>query len=379
MVNNNIIILEYIWLDSKNDFRSKTKVMTMNEPILVENLPLWNYDGSSTGQAEGTDSEIFLKPTVIFLDPFRKQSIHSYSTTKPSLTTQSYLVWCDMFDKNKTLLKNSNRPATYNIFEKYKDEIPWFGLEQEYFIINPKTNLPLGFDVNSNPEPQGKYYCSVGSDKALCRQISEEHLNYCLYAGIKIGGVNAEVAPAQWEYQIGPCVGIDAGDHLWISRYILNRIAETHGYNISYHPKPLGTDTNWNGSGCHTNFSTKLMREVNGIEHINESIKKLEKFHITHMKFYGTDNKMRMSGVHETSSFDKFTVGRANRGASVRIPNMVLEDSCGYFEDRRPSANCDPYLVTGLIMNTNMINLKDINEKEFTDILTKISNLSYII
>lgn len=332
-------IYEYIWLDAKNDFRSKTKVIyAESQPDI---LPTWNYDGSSTGQAEGTDSEIFLKPSCIFRDPFRDYE-------------HSYLVWCETMDKNMKFLKNSNRHLAVETFENFKSEEPWFGLEQEYFIMDPKTNLPVGFSPNQNPEPQGKYYCGVGADRVYQRIIPETHLEYCLYAGIKICGLNAEVAPAQWEYQIGPCEGIEASDHLWVSRYILNRIAELHGFNISYHPKPLGPNADWNGSGCHTNFSTKNMRSENGIITIYDSIKRLAENHYEHIKNYGEHNQDRMSGKHETSSYSKFTYGRANRGASVRIPNQVLEESKGYFEDRRPAANCDPYLVTSLIMKTIM-------------------------
>ena len=350
---DNKIILEYIWLDVCDNFRSKTKVMFKNE-VNIENpetLPVWNYDGLSTGQATGTDSEIFLIPRVIFRDPFRQEFYSS-----------SYLVWCDMVDKDQKLLENSTRHYANTIFNKYKEVEPWFGLEQEYFIIDPKTKYPLGFTISQehglvSPEPQGKYYCSVGSDRAFGREISEKHLEYCLHAGINICGTNAEVAPGQWEYQVGPCVGIDAGDHLWMSRYILNRISEDYGYEISYHPKPLsklfGPDADWNGSGCHTNFSTKAMRETNGINQIYKAIDRLSKNHHAHMKLYGSDNKMRMSGKHETSSYDKFTFGRANRGASVRIPNNVLSESKGYFEDRRPAANCDPYLVTSIILTTS--------------------------
>ena len=351
-------IYEYIWLDSDNEFRSKTKIIYSNENFYIKlnHLPIWNYDGSSTGQAIGTDSEIFLQPVAMFKDPFRKNQ-------------KAYLVWCTCYDKNKIPLVNFHRINALEVFSKYIDQEPWFGIEQEYFIVDPKTKLPLGFSNGSvpalpcgssvqfarcAPEPQGKYYCGVGINRVFLREIPENHMEYCLYAGIKICGINAEVAPDQWEYQIGPCIGIEAGDHLWVSRYILNRVAEAFGLLISYHPKPLGVNSDWNGSGCHTNFSTKDMRNENGIEFIDKSINNLSLNHKLHMESYGEHNRERMSGLHETSSYDVFTFGRANRGASVRIPNSVLDESKGYFEDRRPAANCDPYLVTSLIMSTSM-------------------------
>lgn len=346
------VVLEYVWLDVASNFRSKTKILSAQDIDInnIKTLPMWNYDGSSTGQAIGTDSEIFLIPCAIFKDPFRQNSNYD-----------SYLVWCNMVDKNSNPLDNSTRNLALEIFNTHKEVEPWFGIEQEYFIIEPKTKFPLGFcysneHVLQQPEPQGKYYCGVGADCALGRAIPETHMNFCLYAGIKICGINGEVAPGQWEYQVGPCEGIDAGDHLWMSRYILNRVGESHGYLISYHPKPLGlllgSDADWNGSGMHTNFSTKLMREPNGINHIYHALNRLSKNHQAHMKNYGLDNKLRMSGKHETSSYDKFTFGRANRGASVRIPNVVLNELRGYFEDRRPASNADPYLVTSLILST---------------------------
>ena len=357
---DNFVILEYIWLDSNNNFRSKTKVMTDDT---YTNLPIWNYDGSSTGQAEGSDSEVFLKPTVTFCDPFRRHE-------------KCYLVWCDMIDKYGNALPNSNRNKALNIFNKYKNEEAWFGLEQEYFIIDPKTKHPVDFNIM---KPQGEYYCGVGVNNAICRQLPETHLEHCLYAGINICGLNAEVAPSQWEYQIGPCSDIEAGDHLWVSRYILNRIAENLGYEISYHPKPLGELADWNGSGCHTNFSTKELRDENGIQSIYKAINRLSKNHFYHMVYYGKDNKLRLSGRHETSSYDKFTFGRANRNASIRIPNSVLSEMKGYFEDRRPAANCDPYLVTSLILETCMNPEFDVEKVPKSSSFENLAELGYIV
>lgn len=336
---NKKIIAEYVWIGGNGELRSKAKTLSSK----YEPFPEWNYDGSSTNQAPGHNSEVILKPKARYPCPFRKGD--------------NIIVLCDTYTNENTPLKTNTRFDANYLFEKKIEEIPWFGLEQEFFIINRETNKPLGVSKNLSTMKQGQYYCSVGSENAFGRRIIEEHYNACLYAGLDISGVNAEVAPAQWEYQIGPCTGIDAGDQLWISRYILYRIAEKHNVLINFEPKPLKGD--WNGSGCHANYSTKSMREgdnkYTGLEIINKAIKKLSLKHKEHMKVYGEGNKDRMTGKHETASYDTFSYGVANRGASVRIPYLTLKNKQGYFEDRRPSANMDPYLVTSILFKTTVL------------------------
>ena len=335
-----MVIVEYIWLGGKNELRSKTRVLET-----IDNLSKWNYDGSSTEQASGKDSEIVLHPHTVLKCPFRRNG-------------ENYIVMCSTHKPSNEPIFNNHREKANTIFKKYKEVIPWYGLEQEYFIINPKTNKPLGFPSLGRGHEQGQYYCSVGTHNAYGRELVEEHLDACVYAGIKISGINAEVAPGQWEFQVGPIEGILAGDHLWLARYILLRIAEKHNMKISFHPKPI--KGNWNGSGCHTNFSTLAMREgtmedgveTYGLYYINKGIKKLELKHAQHMNVYGEGNHLRMTGAHETSSYDKFTSGCGDRSCSVRIPNDTIIDGKGYFEDRRPSSNCDPYLVTSIICET---------------------------
>ena len=333
------IRVEYVWIDNDFKLRSKVKVMYNVEIKSIEDIPEWNYDGSSTGQAEGNDSEVIIKPRSMFTS--RHDIFH-------------VLVLCDTYTPQNTALLTNNREQANYIFNKKLEEEPWFGIEQEYFIIDPKTNKPLGFDENKK---QGQYYCSVGAENAFGRKIAEEHLLECINYGVIVSGMNAEVAPGQWEYQIGPCVGIESGDHLWISRYILQKIAEKHNVIINFEPKPLSGD--WNGSGCHTNYSTKNMREgtedKTGLDYINEAIDKLSKKHNEHMDVYGSGNELRMTGQHETSSYNVFSFGTANRGASVRIGNTNMRNQKGYFEDRRPSSNCDPYLVTSKIFETTVL------------------------
>ncbi len=336
-------LVEYVWIGGNNNLRGKTKVMD-GEVNSVADLSEWNYDGSSTNQAAGEDSEVIIKPCALFNDPFRRGN-HK-------------MVLCDTYRPDGSPLQNNHRQWAKSLFDQALDEEPWYGLEQEYFFMDPNTNKPLGFPQNGFPNEQGQYYCSTGAQNAFGRQVAEEHLDACVYAGIKISGINAEVAPGQWEFQIGPCVGIEEGDHLWMARYLLERVAEKHGVVVDLEPKPVKGD--WNGSGCHANYSTKNMRkgtdDKSGLQFIDEAIEKLSHRHMDHMNVYGSGNEERMTGAHETASYDKFSHGVANRGASIRRGNQTVKDGKGYFEDRRPSSNCDPYLVTGIIFETTVLN-----------------------
>ena len=198
-----------------------------------------------------------------------------------------------------------------------------------------------------------RFIAGSGPENAFGRAVSDAHYRACLYAGLQISGTNAEVMPGQWEYQVGPCVGIDAGDQLWMSRYILQRVCEDFQVYCTLHPKPI-TKGDWNGAGCHTNFSTKKMRDAGGMTEIKSAIYKLGAKHAQHIAAYGEGNELRLTGKFETASIDEFSYGVANRGCSVRIPRTTEADDCGYLEDRRPSSNCDPYVVTGMIMDTCM-------------------------
>lgn len=332
--------VEYIWTDYINKFRSKCRVLPIDYQPTLTDIPNWNYDGSSTGQASGKESEVIIKPRFLFIDPFRPNG---------------YMVICDTYDQHGNPLENNHRFKAEIIFQSTNLYQPWFGLEQEYFLVDPETSRPLGFPKHGQPRPQGPYYCGVGTHAVYGRDIVEEHLQACLKSGIKISGINAEVAPGQWEFQVGPCLGIEGGDHLMAARYLLERVAEQHGVYVDYSPKPI-ENADINGSGCHINFSTLEMREgsgdKDGIEFIKQAIKKLETKHNEHMLVYGNDNHKRLTGKHETARYDEFTSGWGNRGASIRIGSDTIANRKGYFEDRRPASNIDPYLATSKLFET---------------------------
>jgi glutamine synthetase len=241
----------------------------------------------------------------------------------------------------------NTRAALAEVAEKFKDQDPWFGIEQEYTLF--KGSRPLGFpEAGGYPGPQGPYYCGVGQDDIYGRPLVEAHLDACLRAGISLSGINAEVMPGQWEFQVGPLGPLDVSDQMWVARWLLHRLGEEFGVSVTLDPKPVRGD--WNGAGAHTNFSTKAMRE--SYDAVVSACEALGKNAEEHVHNYGFGIEHRLTGLHETAPWNEFSYGVSDRGASVRIPWQVEKDGKGYLEDRRPNANCDPYVVTRLITNT---------------------------
>lgn len=335
------IIAEYVWIGGSGmDTRSKARTIVghVTDPA---KLPKWNYDGSSTGQAPGEDSEVILYPQAVFRDPFRRG--------------KNILVMCDAYTPQGEPIPTNKRHQAAKIFSHpdVEKEEPWYGIEQEYTLLQKDVKWPLGWPAGGYPGPQGPYYCGVGADKAFGRDIVDAHYKACLYAGINISGINGEVMPGQWEFQVGPAVGISAGDEVWMARYILERITELAGVVLSFDPKPIQGD--WNGAGAHTNYSTKSMRHEGGFEVIKKAIEKLGHRHKEHIAAYGEGNERRLTGKHETADINTFKWGVANRGASIRVGRDTERDGKGYFEDRRPASNMDPYVVTSMIAETTIL------------------------
>jgi glutamine synthetase len=329
--------LEYIWLDGYEptpNLRGKTQIKEFDSFPKVEQLPWWGFDGSSTRQAEGRSSDCMLKPVAVYPD-----------ITK----TNAALVMCEVYMPDMKTPHPSNSRAGIA-----DDPDAWFGFEQEYFLY--KDGAPLGFPKGGGfPPPQGEYYTGVGYKNVgnIAREIVDTHLDLCLAAGINHEGINAEVAKGQWEFQIFGKGSKTAADQVWMARYLMMRLCEKYEVDINWHCKPLGKDVDWNGSGMHSNFSTKYMREVGGKEYFEALMAAFDKFKNEHIAVYGPDNHLRLTGLHETQSIDKFNYGIANRGASVRVPHSFVNNGYkGYLEDRRPNSQGDPYKIASRILQT---------------------------
>jgi len=358
-------ILEYVWIDADGGLRSKNRVvdcgcLNVNDANDIDSIGEWAFDGSSTGQATGTDSDVIIRPVAIYHNPF-----YQSPPAGERGHFKSHLVMCDCYNKDGTPHATNARVRCAQTGNEAATDEPLFGIEQEYVLFDRLKpfhyfNQPYQWMNGSNPGcgGQGPYYCGVGGDRCFGRNIVDQHLKACLHAGIAICGTNAEVMASQWEFQIGPLPALQVSDQLWMARYILMRITEEHGCSVSFHPRPLKHE--WNGSGGHTNFSTAAMRAkshnamdaMDAMDAIKAACIQLQATHADHMAVYGKDNAERMTGRNETSSMHECTWGVSDRGRSIRIPLHVANQGHGYLEDRRPAANMNPYLVTERIMRT---------------------------
>lgn len=337
------ILAEYIWTDGTAPtalLRSKTKVIHEEIGTDPEHFPIWQFDGSSTAQAPGRDSDRILEPVCVVPDPVRGPG--------------SYLVMCEVFEPDESPSPSNKRALLRDVMEAGAAKAePWVAFEQEYTFF--EGSRPLGFPMERRfPSPQGPYYCGVGADEVYGRPIVEAHLEACLKAGIHLTGINAEVMPGQWEFQCGG-PGVDpltAADHLWLARWLLYRIGEEHDVSATLDPKPVPGD--WNGAGMHTNYSTAAMRAPGGLSVIEKACDKLGEHHARHLERYGHGNESRLTGLHETCSYKEFRWGIADRTCSLRIPRMVAEAGAGYLEDRRPAANADPYAVCEALLKSTL-------------------------
>ena len=339
---------EYLWLDGAAptaEIRGKSRILSRKEIHRLSEFPDWGFDGSSTWQAHGSHSDCILKPVYYCKNPLRETpGCH-------------YLVMCEVYESDHQPHATNSRNKLRELMNQANGADPWIGFEQEYTLF--EHTRPLGWPNKGGfPAPQGPFYCGVGASRVFGRKIVEEHLELCRKAGLSIYGINAEVMPGQWEFQIGyrgiegeKCDPLTMSDQLWIARYLLNMVSEKHSVIVSLSNKPMPGD--WNGAGMHTNFSTEKTRDKSvGLRSINEAVERLSEKHDEHIRDYGAGLSQRLTGLHETCHIGQFKSGVSDRGASIRIPLQTSEIGHGYFEDRRPGANADPYKVSSRLVET---------------------------
>lgn len=339
-------MVEYIWLDGDKPvakIRSKSRVVELPTTLEVIDFPVWGFDGSSTYQASGENSDLLLQPVNVVNDPLEDGG--------------DYLVMCEVLNPDRTAHPSNGRAKLREILDAgAADAQPWVGFEQEYTMF--KENIPLGWPKRGFPAPQGPYYCGVGPEQIFGRKLAMEHAHACLKAGLMYYGLNAEVMPGQWEFQIGyrgakdeDADALTICDHIWLARWLIHRISEKYDIHISFDNKPIKGD--WNGAGMHTNFSTKATRDPKlGKQALDEAVHRLSQKHQEHIPHYGDRLEDRLTGLHETSSIHEFSSGEANRGCSIRIPRLASSSGASYLEDRRPGANANPYMVAARIIAT---------------------------
>lgn len=341
-----MITADYVWIDNEKCLHSKIRTVKIPEMNIEDSFPApdffpkWEYDGSSLGQSSVSDSEIVLQPCFTCKCPFHK-------------STNGVIVLCETYKFDGTSIGSRQKAMEVLSNPKVTDEDPWFGIEQEFFMCDKKTGLPLGTPPLTSDIIRTSY-CGIGAGNIFHRDIMDKFIKYASYAGLEIYGVNAEVSMGQWEYQIGTSKGIVAGDHMWVSRYIMEKIAEKYDIVINLNPKPIQFI---NGSGCHTNYSTKSTRDHDhGLEIIvNSYIPSLIKHHDEHILLYGKGNENRLTGKHETSSYGTFSWGYGSRDTSMRVPTRTRSNGYGYLEDRRPASNVDPYDVLYLLCKNTIL------------------------
>jgi len=351
---NGKVQAEYVWIDSDywdgQSFDLCCKTLTLADaPVSLDEIPIWTY----SGEYDGKEKDVVIVPRRMYRDPFRPGN-------------NNIIVLADTYKEPSGEEKDHGPPTKFNTraaceaaMQKAEEagEDPWFGFEQEYYLLDTTTNWPLGWPKGGYPDKDTAFYCSVGSQKVVARSLIESHYRACLYAGVMIGGINSEVAPAQWEFQVGPASGTLGADDLWMARFILQRLCEEFQVGVTFDPKPVLKQA---GIGCHTNYSNMATRSSpGGMDAIKQQCERLRQKHEKHIGNYGIGNERRLTGKDDTAAITDFSWGIGDRKASIRIGCKVAMRDCGYYEDRRPAANMDPYLVSQLLVETTLLEKAD--------------------
>ncbi|GFR40848.1 hypothetical protein Agub_g1497 [Astrephomene gubernaculifera] len=388
------VMAEYIWLvGATGQLRSKTKVLEA-KPSCPEEAPVMVVESNPGNQLAEPNLELFLKPRKIFRDPFRGGD--------------HILVLCDTFHASQvateaglpaTVLQPSesnSRVACENVLKYAEKEEPVFAAEQEYAVIHPAypTVVPLGPRRSSSRSScsnssrrksssgsgarggiskschGGKFSTAAAADvrradvestfgaptkdqqgasrQKAARVVADSHLRCCLYAGIKVTGADVHSLDGLHSYKIGPSPGVDLGDDLWTSRYLLQRVAEDHGTAVSWRPDALPHER---PLGCHFKYSSATTRQApHGLGAIEQQLVRLQAAHLQHQVAYN-DGRLERLAVPNASVFTH-AVGSAQ--ASIVVPSLTVLQQGGYYTDRRPPSDADPYKVTLLLAATTL-------------------------
>jgi len=335
---SNIGFAEYLWVDGLSpaqQIRSRARVVSVPDSPVVTDFPIWNFDESQMGQAEGCESGCILNPVRVYRDPFRG--------------VNDYVVLCEVNDADKKVHASNIRARMRKMLDCLGEAVdPWLGFEQEYTLFRDVRSLEV--PGNGVPGSQGSYYCGVGSENVYGRKLAEAHARTCIDAGILIYGMNA-VMPGQWAFRVGyrgidseRCDALTVADDVWVARYLLSRVGEEFDMRVSFGNKPRRGD--WNGAGMRANFSTADTRDPNKRQKALVGIvDALEVGHSGDADEYGGGPRESLGGECEARSNDTFASGIAHRGAPIRIPRTVTWKGCVYLEGRCFGVDSDPYRI----------------------------------
>jgi glutamine synthetase len=243
-------------------------------------------------------------------------------------------------------------------------------MEQQYTLmklgaLGADKQPILGATDGKYKADDATWYCSrnVDKDMAKIREFSETHYSLCLVAGVKIQSGHIGRTLSSGSFTIGPCRGLNIGDHLVAARWLCGVVDERFkDFFCSFDPLPAGAGGP--GKALYTSFSSRQTRNEGGSQILEKCARALARENKKHLPAYGEGNDERLDGSGRNPAADTFTYAVSDRTASVMIPRNVAVTGRGDLVDRRVGSNADPYRVAGVMMSTMAICLKQASLKE---------------